>query len=215
MTPQVEQWYVAEHLEDVLAENPAYASLRQYEPTTFRTMLASGKQSIREGAPIEAIQASMRVHLMPVIERSIPIAEDHAVYGYMKVMTKEIRELHAGGDEACYTFLNPGTGAVFDATRRFQPETLRADLEALGAVIRSAATTKQARVGLKDVQPQLARVTASLAEKYGAEADLLNAPQSTMRNKRRACELVAFVYDEVLALPPNEGGRVLRAMLSE
>lgn len=125
---------------------------------------------------------------------------------------QEIRELHAGGDDACYTMLNPGTGAPVDMNRRLSAETSKADHEHLVALIKSASTAPQAPVPLDAVERDFEIVVTAMTDHFGAEVVMLNEPKSALKERRRYCELAAFMIDRLHDMPPQQGGRVYRAL---
>jgi hypothetical protein len=215
IVPQLQLTYAADSLDEAFAAHPAFAALKKYEPQTYAEMLAQGKKDLKAGLEMPVIQSNGRRHLSTLIEKRMPVADDRAVAGYMKVMVAEMRELHAAGDAACYTFLFPESGPPFNLVTRIQSQTRNADGAALARVIETAATAPQQKVSLESVQPQLMPVAVEVQGKHGPKAfDLLNTMQSTPEDKRKVCEVTIDLYAGILKADAASAGRVIRAMLA-
>jgi hypothetical protein len=217
ITPRIALWYQLENLEsELVATNPAFTALQKFEPQTFALIVADAKATIQAGGSVKEADAKMRSHFAPLMEKRLPIAEDILVHRYMKVNIQELRELMTGGDDACYTLMFPASGPPIDVFRRLNPDTLKADLAAAAMVIESAATRAQKPVELEgELLEAAAPVFGKVQSKHGHEWDLIDTPQSTLKGKRYVCQIVHDLYDGILALPPETGGRVVRAMLNQ
>ncbi len=215
VTPIVFRYWAAHKLRDYVATQPTLVALKKHAPLEFEAAIAEAEEGLRKGDEMGLIQEKMRGHLTGFISKQLPIASNAAVISYMRVTVQEVRELHAVGDDACHTYLFPGTGQPFDIVKRIKPETLKADLDGLAAVLESAASKPEARVPLTQVKNEIDAVIGSLSAKYGERVQLMSQPQSSLANKRMVCEMIADLYSSVLAMPSERSGPVLRAMLSE
>lgn len=216
VTPRVQQWHIASNLEANLVDgSPAFAAIQKYEPQVFARMVAEARAAYGQGAGVEETQAKMRAQLVPLIEQRLQVASDAAVHAYMKVNMQELSELLAGTDAACYTFLFSQSGPAPDITRRVKSETMKQDQAALAVLIESAATAPQKRIAMAEVEQDLEPILGAIRDKFGADIELLSIQQTGVSAKRRACEITLDMYSRVLALPPAQAGRLLRAMLSQ
>jgi hypothetical protein len=137
------------------------------------------------------------------------------VFEYISVTMDELDEIYEGGGDLCHQFLFPQPGRFLDVRDHVSKELLAADLAALAKVIETSAKDPQEPPTEAEVMPQLQPVFLSLAGKYGDELSLMQNPTAPGVDKRRVCELTSDLYDEILAMSPSDGGRVLRFMLSQ
>jgi len=211
--PPLQAQYSISEAEENLLNQPDYAAMKKHEPEAYQQMMAILRDGLKAGNSVADIQVAARSVLTGLLEKRMPVAGDAAVVDYMKVSMRELREIHAGGDDACYTFLNPASGKPFDVTKRVSSVTMEADGRALAAVIESAATAPQPRVNLAEHEVSFVKVVEKLQAKYGDDLAMLDKPQTTPTAKRRVCEMTADLYDDIFAMPSDQAGKLIRALL--
>lgn len=213
ISPPLQAQYAISNVEENLLKQPAYAAMKKHEPEAYQRIMDILQEGLKADKPVADIQVAARSVLSDLIEKRIPVADDAVVVDYMKVSMRELREIHAGSDDACYTFLNPTSGKPFDVTKRVSSATMEADGRALAAVIESAATAPQPRVNLAEYEVSFVKVVEKLQAKYGDDLAMLDKLQTALPAKRRVCEMTADLYDEIFAMPPDQAGKITRAML--
>lgn len=215
VSPPLQLKYAMSQIEDQLSRtNPAFVAMKTHEPEAYAQVIARTSAGLEAGKTVPEIQVDVRNTITGILEKKLPVAADDSVLEYMRVTVLGIRELYVKNDEACYTYLFPESGPPFDITQRLTKATMDAEASALAAVISAASTNPQKRVSIDEFEADLAYIYLTALKKYGADVEMLNVPQTALPAKRRVCEMVVDLYENVFALPREKAGRIVRAMLS-
>lgn len=224
ISPHINAWNGARKAEAALLEIPAFQAIKQYDPSTYESLVADLREFIKKEAQSQVlgvrndesrIVGAVKRRIAEIVQKRLPSASDEAVVSYMSVMVAEMGELHRHGGDLCYRFLFPQHSTPIDGRKYFSKQTQEADLAALAQVIRTSAEKPQAIPREADVMPSLEPIIVELVKEFGNDMDMLRNPAAPTTDKAKVCSITIDLYSRVLRLPQNESSRVLRFMLSQ
>lgn len=215
VTPKLQASYAASTLDESLSGNPAFAAIKQYDAPTYSRILSETKVAISQGKSELEAKAAIRNNITALVQQRLPRASDEAAVAYMRVMVQEMTELNKHEPDTCFRFLFPEAGQPIDL-ERFIPDALeRADLAALREIVRTSATAPQAVPTEAEVSPLLEPIVQDLVRHYGQDLVMLEEPTAPGVDKRKVCLMTIATYTRILQLPPAQGGKLVRFMLSQ
>lgn len=215
ITPYINNYYNSTHLEDALLKSPAYSAIKQYDPTTYNTILNQLDLATKEGKSQDEAVTLVHTSIAALIQKRIPSASDEAVAAYMKVMVQELTELQKTGGELCYSFLFPQRGEAFDMSKYISTSTSQADQKALVEVIKSSSVAPQSTPTERDILPLLQPILIELTGKYADIVSILENAEAPGVDKAKVCGMTIVLYDRILQLPPSQSGKVIRFMFGQ
>jgi hypothetical protein len=209
-------WWDLRSAEREISEVPAFKALKEHDPETYGKLLAEVEDAIRNRKGTSEAITAMRVRIMKLVEERLPIASNEAAMEYIGATMGELDELYKRGDDTCHQFMFPQEGVVpLDLQKYVSKEAQQKDLRALALVIESSSRNPQEVPGESEVMPHLQPVFERLASTYGDDIALIQNPGAPGGDKRKLCAIVADLYSQVLELPVEDGGKVLRFMISQ
>ncbi|HVL08153.1 MAG TPA: hypothetical protein VM512_03205 [Burkholderiaceae bacterium] len=214
LTPKLHSLYAAATIEKEILKAPPWQALRTHDPASYHLLITSVKAQIQQGKSVKEVVTETRNRIAPIILKRMPNTHDDIAVNYMRTNLDELKELMADPDDYCYRFLFPEYAEPVNFIPRLKKETIQRDLDALASVIRTSATSPLPAPTEAQVQPTLAREFTSLAHKYGADWELINAPQQTLQARRKVCTMSMEMFESLLALPPEQSGPALRYLMT-
>jgi hypothetical protein len=201
--------------ESELLKLPVYQAIKDYEPAVYAQIKQAILTAIVNKSPKELMWSQTRPLLAAVIERRSKTASDEALQQLSTVIVDVVTTLHARGDVTCFQVLFPQAGPAIDIRGILGEDAAQRELAAQTAIIRSSATAPQPTPLEADVAGVLKTVVAPLQAKYtNVELAMLEKPGAAGVDKRKICEMTVDLYREVLKLPKQESGKLLRFMIS-
>lgn len=214
VAPQIYGYLEAEELEEELQKNPAFVAMRQYDRPLYDESVAEAKAAVRNGISSEQILGLMRDKIAPVVQGRIGHASDGTIVRFVQVSQKQLRNLQKRGDGTCYAYMFPTPGPSLVDPKYFDQSITQEELRVTGEVIRDSATSKQVLPTAEEVRPQLELIARALLQRYSQEEMLmLQNPRQPGIDKEKVCEMSIAMYDQVMALPLEQQGPLLRYML--
>ena len=213
--PRLNAWYQAHSAESELLESPAFRALKQHDRATYDKMLAEMKQSLKDGHSQAQINSTVRGHIVKVVGEKLPRASNESVVSYMRVMLIEMNELKEQGGDLCYRFLFPQQSGPIDPAKHFSKKTQEADLAALAEVIRTSTENPQPVPPETEVISSLQPIYQELANEHGDDIAMLQSPTAASVDRGKICAMTETIYTNILRLPGDESGRVLRYLLGQ
>jgi len=207
------KWEISQ-VESQLEEVPAFAAIKEHDLDSYQNLLVDVKQAMKSGKSQAEIVTMVRTHVSQVVERRLASASNEAVVNYISATMAELDELYKIGDDTCHRFLFPQGKEVVDPSKYFSKEVQQRDLAGLAQVIKSSAKDPQPVPSEAEVLPHLQPIFEKLAGKWGDDVALLQNPTGNSVNKRKVCEMAAAMYADILLLPTDDSGRVLRFMMA-
>lgn len=215
LTPKLETAWTMRSFEKALSENAAFAAIKRYDAPTYDKLMLDVKNGLASHTPEIQITAMVRNQITAIVQKRLPRSTNEAAVAYMQVMVQEMRELKSHDGQMCYQFLYPQPGQTQDISKVLSDSTKKADLTALGQVIKLAALTPQEVPKQDQVMPFLTPVFTSLGSKYGDDLRDLQNPKRPGVNQTRLCSMMIDLYQQIAQLPGEQGGMALRFMLAQ
>lgn len=216
VSPLAERYYQAHTLEDTLASNQAIAALKTYEPASYVNLISSAKEAVKEGKSKTELAALSSGVIQKMIMKRLPTTSNAAALAYMKVQIDEIRLLHGRQDDVCYAALFPEQAPPMVMSDYITPELREADSSTLAEVLRASALT-----------PERVPTEAQFIQALGNQATVLFTPArladlqklaempTSVKDRRRACEITISLYDAIFRLPPDLAGLSTRYLIGQ
>jgi hypothetical protein len=209
-------WWDLRTAEREISEVPAFKALKEHDPETYRNFMADVEGAIRNRKGTDEAIKSMRARVIDLVQERLPIASNEAAMEYIAATMTELDELYERGDDTCHQFMFPADGVVpLDIQKYVSKEAQQNDLRALAMVIESSSRNPQDVPEEREVMPHLQPVFERLASTYGGDIALIQNPGAPGADKRKLCAIVSDLYSQVLQMPAEEGGKVLRFMISQ
>jgi hypothetical protein len=145
----------------------------------------------------------------------LPYSSNRAAIEYTVVNIGYMRALQKADSELCYNF----TYGAFDEAHDFggyaDQELRQKNRLAENHVIKSSYENTQKPPSDAEVENDLNAVLGNIYSKYGDNAEYLSNPYSQDVDKSLLCEMTIDLYDEIVGLPEDNAGRLLRYMYVE
>ena len=213
--PRLETWYNVRNAEAELLELPAYQALKKYDRETYDRLVADFRSGLESGAEKDQVIATIRGHMMKVIESRLPRASDEAVVKYMGITIQELEVMMKKGGDLCFRFLFPQPGKIVDASEHLSKKMQQEDIAALAEVIKTSAEDPQPVPEGEQFTPTLQAIFGELQSEHGDDVMMLQDPTSPAVDKRKVCRMSADMYHQIFALPASESGPLLRYLLAQ
>lgn len=201
-------------IESALNEIPAFASIKKYEPETYKELVGSLSDASRQGYSQQQAIDLVRSQISGLVGSRMPHASEEAILTYMGVMVAEMGELQRQGEGLCFKLLFPQVGGGLDGRKVFSQETQKKDLLALDEIIKTS-NTKKVIPSESEVMPSLEPIFASLYTKFGEDVSMIQNPTATNVDKDKVCSITMELYKQILDLPPEQAASALRWMLGQ
>jgi GYF domain 2 len=194
---------------------PLYRIIRDVDPEAYNKLSEKFNEEIRAGRSSIEIQNSVGgIIQSELIQKYLRIAPDHELHAYRTTQIQEVAYLQAKDPNLCIQFFFPEKrGAAFDLTRLL-PQTLRErDINALTNLIRAAARSPVIHES-SEIAEDLATVMKRVSTKVPDAANILSEPEKHLDQSARLCEALLIFYEEILSLPEQRSGPMLRIIVS-
>lgn len=212
--PYIHEWQFEHKIERHLQEIPAYREIKSSDPETYARIRTIVRDGTREGDRTDLVAGRIRVVINELVTQRIPQASDDSVIDFATVMVREIEELTRLSPTLCYQYLFPEKYGALDLSQHIGDTILQNDLAALASLIRTASHNPQPVPDASKSEALLQQVYGKLYEAFGDDVLLLKNPHDPSVNKEKVCTVIAAVYKQVLEMPKNDSGMVLRYMFS-
>ncbi len=198
-----------ETVEADVAKIPLYAALKMCEPGVYEQLLSEFRSGVQQGRSMEELREKTLPLLKSVYRKRLPYGSDSALRSFAGLLLEQMKVLCSVDPALCYDYLwDEDHGA--DVTRYFSRELIEKESAVMTEVIRSASEGTNQPPGRRQVEGQLQRVFASLAGRYGDDVGMLVDRERGKAHKARTCELTCEFYREILSLPEQDSGPLLR-----
>src|SRR5512139_1731017 len=143
VTPMIKASYAASNIEDSLLDIPAFAAMKQHDPATYKQIVENMKLAVTNGQSLSDTHQAVQNDIVMLLQKRLPRASNEAAAMYTHVMVQEMSELQQKGGDLCYRFLFPQPGQPLDISKYLSDAAKKADLAALGEVIKTSALAPQ------------------------------------------------------------------------
>lgn len=207
----------AGEIEAVLQGDSVFAALKQYDPTTYRATVSilralHQKSPLNNAALLNSARDELNFKLM--MEARLKAASDEAVMAYAAALVSAADELGERDPQLCVNYLYPPSGTARpDFSTLLSAGTHSADAAATVEVIKSASTPTYRSIQ-EEAYSAMGPVLDELANEYGADWQIINAPHAGNVDRGKLCRITAAFYRNALKRPPADAGKVLRYRLN-
>lgn len=210
----VEPRIQSKQVESKILELPVYRAIQQFEPDSYKKILAALEQGIATKQPLEQIWSATRPVIGEVTARRLPHASDAVLLKFANHLVSSINVLHSKGGNACFSYINPAPGEALDFTALLGKDAADQELNLIAEVVTSAAGKTNPPVAEDETAPDIASIISSLVKKY-TEAELagLQTPQAPGIDKRKYCLIITDLYSAAISLPEPRNSRVIRYLM--
>lgn len=204
-----------ERAEQQLLALPAFPAMKQHDPAVYDALMSDLRAGILEQQSEEELLARVKPRVEQLVQERVPLASDDAVVAYMRIMIREMRELNRQDPDLCYKLLFPQQYGAINAFTYLPKDLVEADSAALAQVIRTSAESPQLIPDEAEIAIDLSAVVDGLWARHGENTALLQDLHSPTASRELGCNLVADLYDGVLALPLQRSSKLLRYLLAQ
>ena len=211
--PNIEQ-----QLDTALANMPVWQIIKEQEPD-FRKkvqdeMIALQKAGKNEQQIIDTIQPQI-LHLQMARLQNAP---DPEVVKYMKINMEQTAAMQKVSDDSCFRFLYPEVKGGVNPMRLLDKDLMQRRMQADATMMRAAFGPDKHTVTpaeIKQAETDVVPIVQKLAEKYGQDFELLQAPNKATGKEKVSCDLVQDLWNNVLALPEKNAAGLIRYAVSD
>ncbi len=215
VVPEIHARQAERDVETVLQANPAFQALKRYDPPAYRALLVDLRTSVKKGTDVSQVVQTVKTHVGAIARKRLPTSSNQAAISFAKALLAGLEELKTKDGDLCYQFLFPQKSSTGAAVTHTSERTTQAFHGAMAEAIRSSAEAPQAIPREADVAPTLQAVFQDLAKEYGDGLRMLQNPSGPDVDRALVCAMTAGLYRRVLDLPTDEGGPLLRFLVSE
>lgn len=204
----------AQQVESGLLELPIYRALQQYEPESYKRVVAAIEEGTAKQWPQERTWAVTRPILGEVAAKRLPHASDPVLIRFAEHLINATTLLHAKEGTACFSYVNPAPGEAVDFATLLGREVANHELNLVAEVVTSAAGTSRPPVAEAEVAADMETVLVKLLQKYSQEELLgLQNLQAPNLDKRKYCQIISDLYRESVALAEPNNSRLVRYLM--
>ncbi|WP_431113254.1 hypothetical protein [Variovorax paradoxus] len=209
--PPIDRFILVHKLEGELLENVAYAALKEYEPDTYKRVLAKMKADIQAGANAHEAYAEIGREFGAVLGKRLPSTSNQAALAFMKVRAGMTKQLMDQGGDTCYLVLHQKLVQYQAETySRFTPALKEAAYAAMAQVIRDARLEPMTPVTDAEIIEIGFVDSPQLSPELWIDVGNLHTPKATLALRRRDCEVWLALYAAVFKLPEDRAGAFVR-----
>lgn len=212
--PRVNGYTLADNFEDKLRQSPAFSALQQHEPSTYRQLVNDLRQAVGAGQTEAQVLALSRDRIAGLIQARIGKASDDTAIRFVQVAQDQSRQLHTAGPGLCFQYLFPKPGEPPIPAQHLDRRMIKREQAVMGDIIKDSAERPAVEPLQEQVTPALMLVAQALAQKYTQEElQMLDNPHGPGVDKEKVCSMNIDFYDQVLQLPTQQKGPLLRFLL--
>jgi hypothetical protein len=209
VTPRVQAGLARPSLDD----EQLFRTIRKYEPVMFERLERDYRAALEAGNKDVFMQAAI-AEVGTLAQKHMPKASNKSVNDFMGHAVVQLKELQRKPGDACYRFLFPKVSGAADLSV-LPKRMVDANATYLEAVLVSAIERPQGIPSEGQSMQTLQPILVRLARDYGQDLQLLARPVTSDVERRRVCEISIDLYDQILALPGEDSGNVLRYMITK
>ena len=213
--PPLNVWYQRRQIEPALAKMPLLETLKQYDAPTYAKLDGEIHQSFRQGEDQAQVLNQLRHRLDALVRTRLPRASDAAAIAYISARNAALMQLGKQAPALCLQLLVSPPGDALEARRHLSAAIRQANVSAGVEVIKSSARDPQSVPSESEVSSLLNAVYMGLAHRYGSDLSMLQHPNAPGVDPAKLCTMTGQLYANVLRLPSEHRGRILRFILAQ
>ncbi|HHL2559455.1 TPA: DNA gyrase [Yersinia enterocolitica] len=194
---------------------PVFQTLKQQEPALYTQLIDNFIQSKKEGHSDQQLIDEMRRSVAELTVQRIQRAPDENVIDYMTVILEELRYYQANhhSEHLCFKALFPQVSGGVNTAKVLPKELLMRDLDSINRLFK-ASSGGVIKTDNQEHENKLNIIVAQMQQQYGDDLQMFSNPASPDVDRAKICDMSIDMYSQILKLPPDDAGAVLRSMLS-
>jgi len=206
--------------ERALASMSFYRELKNYEPSTYESIVQRFSREMKAGKHPSEIAAESSDTVLNLLAKYLPRASDDAVLNYARWFSAKAHEAVRQNPDALFVLVFGGGGkaSTGDKASAYQalfkekdPETL----EIMAAILRTGAMQQGRPVDKARGEKLTQKVIERLWPVFGPDLVALADPYKSKVSREKCCKMVLALFDGALSLPPDDGADLLRYLCAE
>lgn len=217
VVPHVEVWVLLRDIDATLDTDPVALAIKDVYPQEYKAFADSMRANAKAGMSQGEVYASGREMIQGIVDESFSHASDDALIAYARVWVGQLSELKKANPMQCGLFFRNQSSpdAYRDVSMLVSEKTQASRRVALAGVIRSAGGHSPEEPLLKSgLCEDLCGVIDTLKGRYGDDVAAVVDAQSVDIADDRLCQLMIDYYAEVILLPEDKAGSLLRLSFS-
>mgnify|MGYP000731026612 CR=1 FL=1 len=124
---------------------------------------------------------------------------------------KKVKHLQTMPNDTCFNLLFPSSNEVID-NNLFDQDLINKEVEIFNKLLKAPSLRKI--LSEDELFLLIGPIYIKLNETYESELISLENPNNTNINKAKTCDLIVELYTEIMKLPTEDAGAVLRTMFA-
>lgn len=206
-----------EKFDATVQQVPAWKFIAEHDPALMAKLRAQVMVMMKEGANEQKVIDAIQPQILAVQMQRLQFAPDDLVVAEMRVMMEQAAEIQAKSDDACFRFQYPAVKGGINPVRFISPQMLKRRLDTEAAMLNASYGPNKHTVTAEEranAQRDIATVVQPMAQKYGQDLQLLDAPQNAIGKEKLVCDMLQQLWGDVLALPPQKAAAIVRLVLA-
>ncbi|WP_145523262.1 DNA gyrase [Yersinia rohdei] len=201
-------------VEQSLNSFPVFQTLKQQEPALYAQLIDNYIKSKQEGHSEQQLIDEMKQSVTELTVQRIQRASDENVIGYMTVILEELRYYQANNrsENLCFKALFPQVSGGVNTSKVLPQELLERDLDSINRLF-TGSTGELIKPKNQDYEDKLNIIVAQMQQQYGDDLRMFSNPAAPDVDREKICNMAIDMYSEILKLPPDDAGAILRSML--
>jgi hypothetical protein len=206
-------WRDKEAVERGLLEIPLYNVIRANDQESFEKLSANFSESLKLGKSGPEITKDVQAVLSTdVLPRYLKVAPDGVVQRYWRSQIAEMRHLFRTDPSLCIAFAFPEKRRNdYNPVKLLPAALLDEDIAALTQLIEHTSRSPQ-NDGPLNLDEEFAGVLKRISVSLPVAPQVLGDPAKHLHDPRTLCAALIAFYDDILALPTQQSGRLLRSI---
>ena len=203
-------------LQEALLKIPVYEAIKSSEPSSYNKISERFGTGVRDGRSGAELKNALRqVITSEVLPKYLKSGSTRSLVQYWKVQMYEAALLAKQSPALCVQFFFSDASAVaLDLNSLLPTEVVQADSEALTDLIRNG-TVNVSEYPVEVALEQLGLILQQETARFAEFNDVIVNPKSYFDRPGTLCSVYLKFYQDVLALPEERSGHVLRHLVSQ
>jgi hypothetical protein len=212
VTPKVGKYFFMKEIEKAMMKNPMFIGIKDYDAKLYQGILDEASDSFDKGTVKKEMIANISTITGNLLLSKLPIADDDLIIEYTKLTIKKVKYLQSHTAGSCFNVLFPKPGTGFD-NKLLTQDFVKTEVDIFNKLLKRPKRKNKIldELGLFEL---IGPVYIKLEKIYPKEILNLENPYSPDVNKEKFCDLVIDLYTDIIKLPENDAGSVLRTMLA-
>jgi len=203
-----------EELARELGKTRIYRAVQGRDPRLFDQLVDITYAAIKNGQSMEDVRRETLPLISKMYGASLPLSSRDALLRNARLMAAEYRALQSAPGRTCLDYASKGDAASATAAVQFLSKEIKhEELEAMADAIESRMDLMPVPK-MEDVQPEIQTALQMASEKVGNDIELVARLDDPTIDAAAGCRAATALFDALVALPPGDAEKVLRAMFA-